>query len=92
MDHFWALVCYSGAFVTDDGDWVTAYDAAEVLAAWPSRPTKAEVATIFDNPDDRDRFDADVIAKIVSGGRFCYSTDESEYTVFITEYPIGRAL
>ena len=43
MDHFWAVVCYGGAFVTADRDWVTAYDAAEVLAAWPSRPTKAEL-------------------------------------------------
>ena len=36
--------------------------------------------------------DAVAIAKIVSGGQFRYSDDESEYAVFLTEYPIGRAL
>lgn len=61
-------------------------------AFWLAFPTTAEIAAIFDNPDDRDRFDADAIAKIVSGGQFRYSTDESEYAVFITEYPVGRAL
>lgn len=61
-------------------------------AFWLAFPTTAEIAAIFDNPDDRDRFDAVAIAKIVSGGQFRYSDDESEYAVFLTEYPIGRAL
>lgn len=61
MDHFWAVVCYSGALVTADGNWVLAYDAVEVLAAWSERPTKAELdgltayATFFWNRDGIDK-------------------------------------